>query len=172
MDEKSLITAAQQGDASAFGTLYEQYAGRLYHYALWRLADTDDAQDAVQDCALQAWQSLSSLKHTEAFSAWLFRILYRCCCRKIAEQAKRRQHRDIADYAERLTDSNAFSGDTAVALKKALSRLSEKDREIVLLSVIGGLQSKELAALLHMTPAAVRQRLHRSLGKMKQELKE
>ena len=103
MNETELVIAAKQGDIHAFGELYALYERKLYHYALYRLADRDDAMDTVQDCALRAWESLTDLKHPEAFSAWLFKILSRCCNRKIKEQITRRKNDDIEDYAQLLS---------------------------------------------------------------------
>ena len=87
----------------------------------------------------------------------------------IKEQIKLRNTCDIEDYA------NAFSYNNTVdvereELKQALNRLSEDDRNIVLLSVVVGLNSKEIAKITGFTAGNVRQRLSRSLSKMKRYL--
>ena len=99
----------------------------------------------------------------------LFTILYHGCMSAIKEQIKQRNTCDIEDYA------NAFSYNNTVdvereELKQALNRLSEDDRNIVLLSVVVGLNSKEIAKITGFTAGNVRQRLSRSLSKMKRYL--
>lgn len=118
---------------------------------------------------LTAFEQLGKLKNPKAFSSWLFTILYHGCMSAIKEQIKRRNTCDIEDYA------NAFSYNNTVdvereELKQALNRLSEDDRNIVLLSVVVGLNSKEIAKITGFTAGNVRQRLSRSLSKMKRYL--
>ena len=61
MDEK-LIKEAIAGSKEAFCSLYGKYKDRLYRYALYRLNDPTEAEDAVSECVLAAWQSIGSLR--------------------------------------------------------------------------------------------------------------
>ena len=50
--------AAAAGSKEAFCELYGKYRDKLYRYALYRLGDPSDAEDAVSECVLAAWQGL------------------------------------------------------------------------------------------------------------------
>ena len=133
------------------------------------LSDQSLAEDAVQDCMLTAYARLEQLKKAEAFAAWLYAILYHGCMAGIKAQIARREQADIDAYANSL--SAAQSADLeSQELRQALGILSEENLNIVLLSVVVGLSSREVAKITGLTAGTVRQRLRRSLSKMKSYL--
>ena len=167
MNEK-LINEAIAGSKEAFCSLYGEYKDRLYRYALYRLGDPTDAEDAVSDCVLAAWQSIGSLRSGKAFGSWIFRILSNCCASKIKEMISTREN------LERIY--NAGPGNITVPpslsteLAEALAQLGDDERDIVLLSIIGGLSSTEIASMTDLAPGSVRSKLSRSLAKMREFL--
>ena len=82
MNEK-LVNEAIAGSKEAFCSLYGQYKDKLYRYALYKLGDPTDAEDAVSECVLAAWKNIGSLRNAEAFGSWIFRILSNCCAAHI-----------------------------------------------------------------------------------------
>ena len=167
MDEK-LINEAIAGSKEAFCSLYGKYKDRLYRYALYRLNDPTEAEDAVSECVLAAWQSIGSLRSEKAFDSWIFRILSNCCASRIKELIGTREN------LERIYNSGAVSESVPpslpVELAEALSQLNDGERDIVLLSIIGGLSSTDIAALTDLAPGSVRSKLSRSLAKMREFL--
>lgn len=170
--EISLAEKARSGSREAFCELYGMYKDRLYRYALYRLGDPDDAEDAVSECILAAWKGIRSLRNTSAFGAWIFRILYTCCMKHIRDAVNLRDN--LAGIYEKDLGSRSASGSEDVALSveiaEALSQLSDDDREIVLLSASAGLTSSEIAAITGMNPGTVRSRLSRSMARMREFL--
>ena len=166
MEEKRLVTLAAGGDKAAFAELYGTYKDRLYRYAFYRLGNNEDAEDAVSDCVVMAWRGIPSLKKPEAFAAWIFRILYCSCSALISSQAMRRQMKDISD-SERELHTDMSDTVEKTELQEALTILKEDERDIVLLSVIMGFSSKEVARITGFTAGSVRSKLSRSLKKMR-----
>ena len=160
MDEKLLARQASAGDKEAFAALYMRYRDDLYRYAYFRLGNEEDARDAVSACIVEAYEGA-------AFKLWIFRILYRCCCRYIAQQNDMRNNRaDVEELQKLPAENSAISPE----VKEAFGILDPCDRDIVLLSVIGGYNSPEIAAMTGLNPSTVRSRLKRALAKMKQFL--
>lgn len=91
IDITGLISRARSGDAEAFGKLYEQVYVDLYRYALYCLGSREEAEDAVQETALEAFRGLHGLKRPEAFRAWMFTILSARCKRHIRGLIRRRE---------------------------------------------------------------------------------
>lgn len=164
MDEKIMVEQAKSGDKQAFAELYTIYKDKLYRYAFFKLQNEQDATDAVSDCVLEAYRYITSLKNAQAFSGWIFKILYRCCSRKISEQATRRAQTEIP---ENLSYAEDFYN---LELSQALSALTGEERDIVLLSAVAGYTSKEIARLIGSKPNTVRSKLSRSLSKMRELL--
>ena len=163
MDEKSLVKQAIRGDKDAFAALYARYRDDLYRYALFRLGQPEDAYDAVSACVVTAYESIYQLRAAGAFRSWIFRILYYACGKQIALQQEQRGRAD----AEELDRLPAREDRLSPELQEALASLSPEDRDIVLLSVIAGYNSKEIASMTQLKATTVRSRLSRALAKMR-----
>lgn len=172
--EIRLAEAAKSGSKEAFCELYGTYKDKLYRYALYRLGNPDDAEDAVSECVLAAWKGIPQLRNSEAFGAWIFRILHNCCVRRIRESV------NLRDNLQRIYDDGPSSSHAAgaaslpasvsVEIREALALLNEEEQTIVLLSVLGGLTSREISGITTLTPGAVRSKLSRSLARMREYL--
>jgi RNA polymerase sigma-70 factor (ECF subfamily) len=171
MDEK-LINEAIAGSKEAFCSLYGEYKDKLYRYALYRLGDPSDAEDAVSECVLAAWQGLPGLRKPEAFGSWIFRILHACCAKRIKDSIRLRENmqRIYTEGGSGPSDAGSSQASLSVELTEALSQLNEEERNIVLLSVLGDLTSREISEITSLTPGAVRSKLSRSLAKMREYL--
>ena len=167
MNEK-LVNEAIAGSKEAFCSLYGEYKDKLYRYALYRLGDPTEAEDAVSECVLAAWQGVGNLRSGKAFGSWIFRILSNCCAAKIKEMIGTREN------LERIYDAGtgnvSVPPSLSVELAEALAQLRDEERDIVLLSIIGGLNSTEIASLTDLAPGSVRSKLSRSLAKMREFL--
>lgn len=158
-----IIRRARAGDKQAFAQLYVQQKDRLYRYAYFQLGNAQDAQDAVSDCVVEAYCGIAQLQSEKAFAAWIFRILYRVCCAAIRRNADRRVEEPLEDNAHLAREDTHL----APELEEALAILSPEDKDIVLLSVVAGYKTREIAEMLHLNHATVRSKLSRALAKMK-----
>lgn len=166
-----LVTLAKNGNAEAFGELYELYYKEMYCYACCVTGSEILAQDAVSDAVLSAFTQIKSLKKAQAFKGWLFRILCAACKRYYTDSQKQSSMVSLDDenggYAEPASFENL---ELSYEMKCALNTLSVEEREIVLLSVLGGYKSHEIAGILDCPSSTVRSKLKRALKKMRTEI--
>lgn len=173
-----LVSQARSGNKEAFCELYGLFKDRLYRYALYRLSSHEQAEDAVSECVLAAWKDLCKLRSDNAFSTWIFRILHNICAGMVKEQIRQRDHfgpaltgdgtYDPDDViAARADDENLTPVSTSIELAEALGQLADEEREIVLLSIVSGLTSREISDIMGLAPGSVRSKLSRSLAKMR-----
>ncbi len=168
---KELVTLAKNGDAEAFGELYELYYKDMYCYACYVTGSEILAQDAVSDAVLSAFRQIKALKKAEAFKGWLFKILCASCKRYYTDEQKKKALVYLDDEDGGYQEPASFESiELSVELKKALETLSVEEREIVLLSVLGNYKSHEIADMLDCPPSTVRSKLKRSLKKLKKAL--
>ena len=160
------VRCAAAGDAAAFGVLYEQVYMDLYRYALYALGSREEAEDAVQETALEAFRGLPGLRRPDAFRGWMFTILSARCNRHIRGLIHRREETDL-DSCPLSCPDFAEERDAALRLRAAIAALKPEDRQLVLLSVVGGYSGKEIAALLGRPEGTLRSRLHRTLKKLR-----
>ena len=170
-DMTELVSQARQGDAEAFGCLYKMVYQDLFRYAVYCLGSTEEAEDAVQETALEAFRGIARLKKAESFRGWIFTILYARCNRHIARLIVRRNESDI-DTCVTPSDDFAQNQDLSIRLREAVGRLPAEDRRLVMLSVVGGFSGHEIAALLKRPEGTLRSRLHRTLKKLRALLDE
>lgn len=149
-----------------FTQLYESVYIDLYHFALYMLKSQQDAEDAVQDCVMSAYEQFTKLRNIAAFRPWIFKILTNQCKRKM----RRYYQPTVALYDE--IPYKDQDHDQNTDLKNALLTLSDEDRMIVLLSIYAGYTSLEIAGILKKNPNTVRSRLSRALLKMQPLIQE
>lgn len=163
MSNNNLVSRAKMGDRQAFAALYTTYKDSLYRYAYFKLGNAVDAQDAVSNCIVEAYSGIALLKNEQAFQGWIFRILYRECCRLLRDNISRRVEERLDDH-EYLPSHDSH---LAPELSEALATLSAEEKDIVLLSVVAGYKTREVAGMLGLNHSTVRSKLSRALAKMK-----
>ena len=127
----------------------------------------EEAEDAVQDAVCAAFQGIGALRSVSSFKAWLFSILSNTCKHHIAAVKERRLTTPLEE-ARRLGESECSEElMLAMELREAIYALSDEERSIVLLSIIGGYKSHEIAKALSCPPGTVRSKLSRSLAKLR-----
>jgi RNA polymerase sigma-70 factor (ECF subfamily) len=125
------------------------------------------AEDAVSETVLAAWKNICRLRNGAAFSVWIYRILSNRCGTMLAAEIKKRNN---LERIYRDTEKSYDEGCPAAELQQALDILSDENRQIVLLSVIADLSSKEISELTGLKDSTVRSRLARSLAQMREYL--
>ena len=161
--ETVLIRRAKHGDTKAFSQLYARIYKDLYKFAYYMMKQQQDAEDAVSDTVLAAYENIHKLKKEESFRNWMFTILANTCRRKLKKQERNAELED--NLAAEETDY-AQTQD----VREAFGRLETKDRLIVGWSVLGGYSSDEIGNMLGMNAATVRSRKSRALGRLRQML--
>ena len=83
MEERMLVKRAKRGDVDAFGELYQRIYKKLYAYALYTLKNPEDAEDAVSQAVVDAYQSIGQLKKTRRFrtgciGSWQISAIGKC----------------------------------------------------------------------------------------------
>jgi RNA polymerase sigma-70 factor (ECF subfamily) len=84
-----LLTAAQQGDEAAFGSLIDPLRGELHAHCYRMLGSVHDAEDALQEATLRAWRGLGRFEGRSSLRSWLYTIATNTCLNHIARRPKR-----------------------------------------------------------------------------------
>ncbi|HRT82186.1 MAG TPA: RNA polymerase sigma factor, partial [Oscillospiraceae bacterium] len=117
-----------------------------------------------------AFEQIKSLRKPEAFKAWLFKILSNTCNKHIGDKVRQRETVLYDDGLGGLALVEALPAEDIMDLKQAFTVLDPIQRQIVLLCVVEGYKSREVAQMLSSTPGTVRSKLARALKKMREEL--
>lgn len=154
----SLIESARAGEPDAIEQLLLAARTDLVRYAQ-RSCLISDVDDAVQESLLVISRYLSSLRHAQAWSRWLFRIVRRQCHR--LARASLRQDLWDDDVADRFVSSRT-EHELRLDLVAAIESLPEPYRDVVVLRDFEGLTIGEIARLLQLSSASAKGRLRRA----------
>jgi RNA polymerase sigma-70 factor, ECF subfamily len=167
-----LMDRIKRKDPAAWESVYLEIYPRLRGYAAKRV-DQDQASDIVAETMARAVGSIERFDPTGVgLSAWIFGI-----CRHVIADRYRAVERDRKQPVAPLEISEdigaALEGnEEAQAMKRAYQMLSDDDREILDLRVIGGLTAEDVGALLARKPGAVRMAQSRALERLREYFKE
>lgn len=175
--DHALVARLRAGEEAAFEDLVRSAGGRMLAVAQRMLGRDDDAQDAVQEAFLQAFRSLDRFDGRSQLTTWLHRITVNACLMKLRSR-RRRPECSIEDLlpafqadGHQRTPSKPWKPEPAAGIQQEEARslvrdriaeLPEPYRVVLILRDIEELDTDETAAVLGLTTAAVKTRLHRA----------
>lgn len=151
-------------DADIFVRMYEAVYQDLYRFALCLLKDRHEAEDAVGEAVLAAYENIRKLRDEKAFKSWIFTILANVCRKKLRKRGLEISL-DQEDTFFNIPTAQEDHG-LSVDVKRAFLILSEEEQMIVALSVFGGYTSREIGKTLKLNENTVRSKRSRALEKM------
>jgi RNA polymerase sigma-70 factor (ECF subfamily) len=157
-------TAQNKMTKETLGQLIIDSEETMYHIAKSLLYNDADCADAIQEAIVKAFVKLHTLKDDSYAKTWLIRIVMNEC---YAIMRKEKKIISLQDYQmnEQETESKDYSD-----LYEAIFRLPEQIKLCVTLYYMEGYSVKEVAALLDTTESAVKNRLAKARGKLKEAL--
>ncbi len=137
----------------------------MYRYAAWLCRDKAIAEDVVQEAMLRAWKSLDALRDDAAAKQWLLTIVRRENARYF--ERRRLETVDIDNLSASQAALLAESPDEELNdLRQAIYELDDDYREPLVLQVLMGYSTREIAEAMGLKQGAVLTRLHRARHKL------
>ncbi len=158
-----LAARSADGDEMAFAVLVRRHAPYLRAFAIRLTGSPADADDAVQEALIAAWDGLPALQDRSKVRAWLVSILSRKATDRIRARKPSSELDDelVADAAAG-PEEHAISASRLDALNAVLARLPEGQRQCWVLKEVGGYSYEEIAEELGLTATVVRGKLARA----------
>ena len=151
-----------------FDRLVAVYYMDMFRYAAWLCRDRSIAEEVVQEALLRAWKSLDALRDAAAAKQWLLTIVRRENARYF--ERRRLETVDIDNLTAAQSALLAEAPNEELNdLREAIYRLEDDYREPLVLQVLMGYSTNEIAELMGLKQGAVLTRLHRARLKLKEE---
>ncbi len=172
-DEHELVCRAIQHDREAFGRLYDLYADRIYKYIYYRIGNATEAEDLTEEVFVKSWEAIGRFTWQErSLAAWLFRIAHNLV---VDHFRGRRETIPLEEWSP--GQGEAPDPETAIerreilrALREAIGRLTEEQRQVILLRFIEGYSSQEVARIMGKSDEATRALQYRALASLQRLL--
>jgi RNA polymerase sigma-70 factor (ECF subfamily) len=161
-------TSRERDFDAVFVAALETELGMAYRLSGYLLADSAEAQDAVQEASVRAWRGWPRLRERDRFHAWFSQILVNVCRTRLRQRSKRR----TVDVDEvQLEGGDPFRAALARdAVGRALSSLSNELRMVVVLRYWGELSLAEIADRLRIPIGTVKSRHHAALQVLRRRI--
>ncbi len=160
--------AGKNGEA-AFARLCDELRPDLFRFAVWLARDRQVAEDVVQEAMLRAWRSKESLAEAGAAKPWLLTIVRREHARLY--ERKRFETVPVDDLVGAESPELAAAEEQeTLDMRRAIFELETDYREPLVMQVLMGLSTQEIATELGLTQAAVLTRLFRARQKLRRRL--
>lgn len=148
------------------GRVFEALRPELLRFALWLARDRTVAEDVVQEALMRAWRARGELANPAAARPWLLTIVRREHARLY--ERKRLEMTSLDDAIARDEGALAAGNDGELdALRSAILRLPDAYREPLVMQVLGGFTTEEIARELGLSVSAVLTRLFRARNRLR-----
>ena len=176
-----LAFKAADGDEEAFSELVTKYE-RLVSTCVYSVCQNrEDTMDISQDVFFKVYRNLSSFKGESEFSTWIYRVAKNCALdfmRKkkpnitsIDSSGEEGEGFDIPDESKKSSpEGMALETEKSEVLRKALDKLSEEHREIIILRDINEYSYEKIAKMLSLEQGTVKSRIFRAREALKKIL--
>ena len=170
-----VIDRARNGDAAAFGEIYDTHVDSVYRYLLYRVREPSDAEDLTSEVFTRAFANVHRYRwQGKSFLAWLYTI-----ARNAVTDRRRRDRPTVElDNAHGLAEEGPTAHDRAVlgeevdALRGAVKHLTGEQQEVLVLRFIENMSSREVATILGKNEGAIRALQFRALGRLRKILRD
>lgn len=181
-DEAQLVSAAKNGDATAFEELVNRYERKIFRLGMNITQNREDAEDVTQDAFMKSFQSLDRFEGGSRFYTWLVRIAINEALMKLRKRRPGQVSldepipgddesvfRDVEDWGPS-PEQRFAQTELNEILNGVIGELEPIYRVVFLLRDVEGISTEETAQILEISVAAVKSRLLRARLQLRQKL--
>ena len=165
------IEGCRKGARNAQLKLYERYARMLFATCLRILANTEEAEEAMQDSFLKIFTHLEQYHEEMSFEGWIRQIAVRTAIDRLRQRSEELElpTDNLPDLPEEEEEEEPLY--TVEQIKQAMEKLPEGYRVVLSLYLFEGYDMEEIAQILHVKPASVRSQYLRGKRKLIEGIK-
>ncbi len=176
--EADLMTRIQARDDGAFTELFHKFENRIFRTALRMLKEEQSAHDALQETFLNVYRAARHFRGDSKVGTWINRIAINVCLEMLRKN-RRHENRTDEDISENVTlpDENGMTpldaieqAEIRMRVRRALSRLGAKHRDVVRMHDLEGFTIREIAERLGIAEGTVKSRLFYGREELKRHL--
>jgi RNA polymerase sigma-70 factor (ECF subfamily) len=174
-----VLERVRDGDADAFGELFDLHHDRVFRQALRMTASVHDAEDVTAVVFLEAWRKRDAMREVNgSVVAWLL-VMTNFVHRNYARASRRYREglqqlpppENAPDHADAV-DDRIDRDSRRAAMRSALAQLPKRDQDILTLCVLEELSTADAAAALGVAPGTVKSRLSRAKARLTELLQQ
>lgn len=175
--DDEILKRAAQGEAEAFGLLYEQYVRRIYSYIYYRTGNVHDAEDLTERVFFRAMRHITNYTNRGLpFTAWLYRIAHNLVANWHRDNSRRKEiplEDGLGQTQVPYQPEHALmQSEERQRLLRVIRGLPEERQQLIILKFVEHLSNAEIGQIMGRSEGAVKSLYHRTLLALRDDLEE
>ncbi len=166
--DEIIMTEVRQGDLDKSALLFERYQTKVYNYFLNTCFNEQLSMDLAQNTFYRMLHYRNSYKTELSFKSWLFGIARNVFLDNVKSKHSKTDSLEKLNYEKHSDKNEVISKFENEALYRALNRLSDEDRDLIVMSRFQNIKYKEIAEIHGLSLAAVKVKVHRAIKKLRE----
>lgn len=180
---KKRIKQVKKGDQSAFAEIVDLYKDKIYQLCYRMLGNTHEAEDIAQEAFIRAYVNIHTYDLDKKFSSWLYRIATNLSIDRIRKKkpdyyldAEVSGTDGLTMYSQvavdiSLPEDEVETMELQETIQKAILKLPDKYRSVIVLKYIDELSLIEISEILNIPIGTVKTRIHRGREALRKQLR-
>ena len=166
--DETVMLNVKNGNLAEMSVLFERYHLRLYNFFLKMGLNRESSQDLTQNLFYRIVKYRESYKSGNTVKSWIYQI-----ARNLhADHCRQRKKSDelfmvTETYPGDVTDDTGYAEEDFEKLDRALTELSDAQRELIVLSRYQGLKYEEISIIIHQSVPAIKVAIHRAIKQLR-----
>jgi RNA polymerase sigma-70 factor (ECF subfamily) len=176
MTDEQIIGRVRGGETRMFGELVQRYQDPVFGMALRFVGGRGDAEDVAQEVFLRVYRGLDGFKGDAKFSTWIYRITFNLCADWLRRNRRADRRAVTIEEAGEVVDGRVnleegmLETEKRDKVRRALDRLDERYRSVVVLLYYQKMSYEQIAAVLALPVKTVETRLYRARKMLRESL--
>lgn len=171
MTDEMIMEAVKNGDLQQATLLFERYNRRIFNFLARMTMDRELAEDLTQNVFLRIMKYRHSYRQGAKFHSWIYQI-----ARNVFSDHYQREKNKFSDFidvdkiSDHMADNDEREGqeEKESLLHRSMARLTDEQRELLILTRFQQMKYEEVATLMDTTVANIKVKVHRALGRLRE----
>jgi len=175
-NDELLMLRVRDGEVEKLGVLYERHRTALFNFFVRLTGSSTVSEDLVHDVFLRMLKYRHTFEGGNRFTSWMYQVARNAHCdswrkrqHEVSLDARASDEREAVPSADPAPDLKLRQSQETTLLQTALDGLSLESREVLILSRFQNLKYEEIARILDCGVGAVKMRVHRALGELREK---
>jgi RNA polymerase sigma factor (sigma-70 family) len=170
MTDETIMVAVRNGNLNEASLLFDRYHKRIFNFLATLTNDRDEAEDLTQNVFLRMIKYRNSFKDDSRFQPWIYQIARNVFSDFYKGQKNRVNNIDVEKLSDHIPESDESKAmqEKEELLHAGLARLSEDERQLLVLTRFQHMKYEEVAHVMETTVANIKVKVHRAIGKLRE----
>lgn len=165
--DEQIMEAVKNGELQQASVLFARYHKRIFNFLRQYLNDTMLAEDLTQNVFLRLIKYRGSYREGHRFQSWIYQMA-RNVFADHYQANKNKSFVDVEKMSNHFADTTEHDDEREALLQRSLTKLSDEQRELLVLTRFQQMKYEEVAEIMNTTVANIKVKVHRAIGKLRE----